>query len=88
MNFAGMSDRDILVHLATKQEEAEVVRKERNEQNDNKFKDLDDEDDALHHRINDVHTRVNTIKFWSMGSAGLGSLIGSFLGWLRITIGK
>ena len=82
MNLNGMTNKELLIHLATKQDEYEKQRKERNEQNEKKFDNLDDEDEQLHHRINEVHSRVNSIKFWSVGSAGLGSMIGSFLGWI------
>lgn len=81
MDLNGMTNKELLIYLATKQEEYEKRIIERNSQNDRKFEDLNDEDEKLHHRINDVHSRVNGIKFWSVGSAGLGSIIGSFLGW-------
>ena len=81
MNYNGMSDREILIRLDTKMSEAEKARIERNEQNEKKFDALFDEDGKLHHRINDVHSRVNIIKFWSIGSAGVGSFFGAIAAW-------
>ena len=81
MNFSGMSDRDILIHLATKQAEAEIIRKERNEQNDKRFDDLVDEDDKLHHRVNEVNKSIFNLKIFSTGVSAVAGFFGGLVGY-------
>lgn len=92
VDYQKMKDHDLLVALLTKTDiHIENVNKT--------LSDLKTEDKALHGRITranertdkkvgEVHKRVDKIKFWSVGSGGIGGGIGAFLAWLTSFGGK
>ena len=81
MQFSGMSDMNILIHLATKQGDAEKTRIERNKENEKKFDDLADEDDKLHHRVNEVKNSLFNLKLFSTGISAVSGFFGGLVGY-------
>lgn len=85
-DYHNMRDHDLLVQVATKQDMMHDDMKET-------FAELKKEDDILHSRISEaneqtddkvveVNQRVDRIRWFSVGSGGLGGLVGAFLAFL------
>ena len=88
-NYDDMKQRDILVQVATRQEgiidSLKDLKKEDVRIHDNigKVNDRIGAIDKLcEQRTSNVHKRVDKIRWWSVGSGGIGGFLGALLAYL------
>lgn len=85
--YEEMKTRDITIVVATKLDSMK-------ESIDLRLEKLEKESDVLHDKISqaneqadrkvtDVHRRIDRIRWWSIGSGGIGGFIGALLAFIR-----